>query len=265
MIEPSYFPAGDRSLFGCAQAPLTTASGLGVLLCYPIGDEYIRFHRACRQLTIRLARAGHAVLRFDYSGTGDSSGDLEDARVDAWVDDVAAAAERLRAMPGVTRVAACGLRVGGTLAMLAGARGTAFDALCLWDAVHDGAAYVDELVRLHAAMVKQSHVIPRPDETPAGVTEIVGFPFADALLDDLRAIDAGAMQRAPAPRAALIESHADAPSAPLQERLAALGTDAALEPVPMPDFWRWVEDYDKVLVPNPVLTAIVAWAQGLAS
>ena len=45
-----------------------------VLLCYPFGDEYIRSHRAFRHLAFLLARKGVVSMRFDYSGTGDSSG-----------------------------------------------------------------------------------------------------------------------------------------------------------------------------------------------
>ncbi|HEX8109295.1 MAG TPA: hypothetical protein VF516_16295, partial [Kofleriaceae bacterium] len=58
-----------------------------------------------RVLATQLERAGYAALRFDYSGTGDSLGDSRAATVDAWVGDVAIAADRLRSASGAARLA----------------------------------------------------------------------------------------------------------------------------------------------------------------
>ena len=56
--------------------------------CQPLGHEYIRAHRTFNQLAAGLARAGFPVLRFDYSGTGDSSGADEMGSVKRWMADV---------------------------------------------------------------------------------------------------------------------------------------------------------------------------------
>ena len=52
-----------------------------MVLCYPGGQEYIRSRRAFRQLAIRLSSAGFPVLRFDYHGCGDSSGDDDEGKI----------------------------------------------------------------------------------------------------------------------------------------------------------------------------------------
>ena len=70
---PLFFGAASRSLFGWYHAPAEPRRATGVVICNPIGDDDVRAHRPLRHLAERLARAGLAVLRFDFDGTGDSS------------------------------------------------------------------------------------------------------------------------------------------------------------------------------------------------
>ena len=67
-----------------------------MVLCYPWGSEYIHAHRALRQLATRLSMAGFHTLRFDYFGTGDSAGEMEDADLGVWEDDIETAIEELK-------------------------------------------------------------------------------------------------------------------------------------------------------------------------
>lgn len=99
-------PAGAQ---GCAP--------LGVLVVVG-GPQYrVGSHRQFVTLSRRLADAGHAVLRFDVRGMGDSSGaqrGFEDMH-----DDIAAGiATLLHAAPGVQRVALWGLCDGAAASLL---------------------------------------------------------------------------------------------------------------------------------------------------
>jgi len=169
-----------------------------VLLCNPFGEEASRAHRTYRVLATQLERAGYAALRFDYSGTGDSAGDSAAATIDAWVGDIASAAERLRAASGVARITLVGLRFGATLAMLASARGELRPRhLVLWDPVTDGAAYLRELVAQHRAYMQaeigngwQDRLRIAADGTPA---EALGAPIGAALGAQIAAIDLAAV------------------------------------------------------------------------
>src|SRR5260221_4633500 len=117
-----YFRSSDKPLFGCYHEP--SASRLrscGILICQPIGHEYVNAHRALRQLAVRLAEAGFPVLRFDYYGCGDSSGNTEDASILQWSADISAAISELRRRTGLFRVCMVGLRLGGALATLVAA------------------------------------------------------------------------------------------------------------------------------------------------
>src|SRR4051812_29243924 len=109
---PLFFGPAPRSLFGWYHAPAGPRRAVGVVVCNPIGDDYTRAHRPLRHLAERLARAGVAVLRFDFHGTGDSSGDERDpARVATWVDDIDLAADELRRRSGCTAICLAGLRL----------------------------------------------------------------------------------------------------------------------------------------------------------
>ena len=188
-----------RQLFGALHQPQRLRPrSTAVLLCNPFGEEASRAHRTYRVLATQLERAGYAALRFDYSGTGDSVGDSGAATVDAWVGDVASAAERLRTVSGVARVTIVGLRFGATLAMLASARGELRPRhLVLWDPVVEGAAYLRELIAQHRAYMRaeigegwQDRLRIAADGTPA---EALGAPIGAVLGAQIAAIDLAAV------------------------------------------------------------------------
>ena len=81
------------------------------------------------------------------------------------------------------------------------------------------------------------------------------------LLDDLAPVDLAAMERAPARRVLLVESHPDAPQEPLRAHLERLGADVELRPAHEPNLWVWAEDYGKVHVPRALLEAVVTWVE----
>jgi uncharacterized protein len=165
-----------------------------VLLCNPFGEEASRSHRIYRVLATQLERAGYAAMRFDYSGTGDSLGDSAAATVDAWVGDIARAAERLQSASGAARLTVVGLRFGATLAMLAAARGEPrMRHLLLWDPVVDGAVYLRELTAQHRAYMQQEIGAGWQDRleiSPEGIpAEVLGAPVGARLGGQIASID----------------------------------------------------------------------------
>jgi len=81
-VAPFYFGSPDKLLFGCYHEPtLGRRRKCAVVVCQPVGHEYINSHRALRQLAARLCDAGFPVLRFDYYGCGDSSGSREEGTI----------------------------------------------------------------------------------------------------------------------------------------------------------------------------------------
>lgn len=97
-----------------AAAPAQPLPGVLVVVG---GPQYrVGAHRQFVELARALAGAGHAVLRFDVRGMGDSSGDLHDfLQID---DDIAAAIDTLCSEAQVTQVVLWGLCDGASAALL---------------------------------------------------------------------------------------------------------------------------------------------------
>ena len=111
-------------VFGCAgeqlmgilalpDAPLAT----GVVII--VGGPQYRAgsHRQFVLLSRALASAGHSVLRFDYRGMGDSTGDLQN--FETVNPDIDCAIDTLQAgVPGLLKVVLWGLCDGASAALL---------------------------------------------------------------------------------------------------------------------------------------------------
>src|SRR5690606_39802076 len=94
LIEPFYFGADSR-LFGIYHPADGPASGQAVLIAPPLLNESMRSHFALRQIALKLSATGHNVLRFDFSGTGNSRGSPADFRPADWIDDIGLAGQEL--------------------------------------------------------------------------------------------------------------------------------------------------------------------------
>ena len=101
------FPCGDATLVGILHRP-PRAARRGVVIVVG-GPQYrVGSHRQFLLLARDLAAAGHAVLRFDYRGMGDSGGAF--AGFEAIADDIRAAIDSLCVrVPEVVEVILWGL------------------------------------------------------------------------------------------------------------------------------------------------------------
>jgi exosortase A-associated hydrolase 2 len=99
----------------------------------------------------RLAEHGWSVLQVDLLGCGDSAGDFEEARWEAWADDVRAALAWLRSR-GDGPLGLWGLRLGATLACdVARDAALTLDRLILWQPVVAGEQFLAQFLRLRLA------------------------------------------------------------------------------------------------------------------
>ncbi len=157
MEEPFIFARADMPLFGMLHRPVGTPR-LGLVTCHPFAEEKLWSHRVFVSMARALAANGIAVLRFDFTGAGDSGGTTTDASLDVYLQDLAAAVGELeRRIPGLERIGLVGLRLGASVAALLAERAQTDDRLArlrgaplvLWDPVVDGEAHFQELLRIN--------------------------------------------------------------------------------------------------------------------
>lgn len=258
-VTPSYFGDG-QALFGCFHVP-RDANGQGVVLCYPMGHEYIRTHRLYRQLSQRLASAGFHVLRFDYHGTGDSEGDFEGTSLERHVRDASAAIQALRERCNVESIHMAGLRLGATVAALAGSHGGALAGVVLWDPVIVGQAFLEEAIEFHNEISGFSSAkLPRTDEPDGPTLELVGFPVPPAMLSDLRRLDLISLGTPPARDVLLIDSGNQVGLERYRDHLIESG--ARVDYRVLPHQRVWAQDPYQMFLPGEIIQAMVAWISG---
>jgi alpha/beta superfamily hydrolase len=259
-MEPFYFGESGKQLFGCYHAPEAEPTrGCGVVLCYPMGHEYIQFHRAYRQLALHLSRAGFPVLRFDFFACGDSSGHCEEGSIHQWLLDITAAIGEMKRRSDVTKLCLVGLRLGGTLSMMVGAERRDIGGMVLWDPVVSGTAYVNRLKTSHRKMLRFAHVKEKGDTKGDKVTEILGFAHTEALLIDIENLDLLSIEAKPADNILVIQSDEETDQRQLKKSLEGMRARVDFLHCPTPQIWTWIEDFGKVVVPYQVLQSVVFW------
>jgi dienelactone hydrolase len=141
--------------------------------------------RSFRNAAVALTRLGFAVLRFDYSGSGDSAGDGTDASLPRWSSDLDAAIAEVLRRSGATRVGLAGVRLGASIAWLVASARHDVEAVVAWDPIVDGKGWVDEQRALEDRWLADSSRA-RSGKRTAGT--LLGFPFPALLEDSLRAL-----------------------------------------------------------------------------
>lgn len=193
-MTPFYFGTGQHRLYAVYD-PAAADAGVNpraVVLCYPWGPEYVYAHRALRHLATRLSLAGFHTLRFDYFGTGDSTGEITDADLSGWQNDIEAAVEELIDSTGVKQVALVGLRLGAALAAsVAMRRHDQISSLVLWDPVVSGVPYLEELADMSRRKTGKTQAIGQTGL--GGDHEILGFSLTEKMAEEIKKVDLIAM------------------------------------------------------------------------
>ena len=219
--------------------PAGTARGAGSCSLYPHGHEYIQFHRVCRLLAIaprrrglrrvalRLRRVRRFVRRRRRARRGRSKARPGASRT--WVDDARTAAAELRARSERWNASRRGRpppgRGAGRAALGAAGDANELDALVLWDPVarrsrlHRGARGAST-----RDMLRYAHVRAAEGSSSGARGPRLRHARRDSETRARRRCDAQALERAPARRVLLIESHDKrAPGADARETLSQLG------------------------------------------
>ena len=228
-----------------------------------MGHEYVNSHRALRQLAVGLADAGLPVLRFDYYGCGDSSGEAEQGSITRWVEDVSTAASELRTRSGMSRVCVVGLRLGATLAAFAGSRQEYFDSLVLWEPVINGRSHLEELAALHKDMLR-FRPKPKRSKRSGAYIEMLGFSWSRLLHAQMVELDLTKIAERPAARVMIMRTAQADRESGLKERLVQNQTWVEQQTLEAPEIWLPTPD-GSLLVPAQALRTVVSWVSTASS
>ncbi len=252
-MNPFFFGSSETKLYGVYHPPRAASPrDSGVVLCAPFGQEYMRSHRAFRQLATMLTKDGHHVMRFDYFGTGDSYGEGVEGSLEQWVEDVGVALEELRDTASVSKLSLVGLRLGASLAAEAASRRIDLSALVVWDAVVDGRTYLDELLRDSGALHNNGARSERAD-----VVNVRGFPLTSRMRGRLAELDLLHLAR-PGAQNVFVTVSEEAPEFhELVRHLDAVGAPVTYRYVESPNNWSEVDEFGSMLLPHGVIKDIV--------
>ena len=219
-MKPFYFGSAQQPLFGAHHPPRGAPRDSAVLLCYPLPQEYGSVHWAFRRLAMSLAQRGFHVLRFDYRGTGDSSGEVRDATFEAMVESATLAVDELRDVSGARRVSVVGMRFGAAVA--ARLPSTHLREVVLWEPILSGREHLDELRRVHATR-ELGWLLPKAKYAVGEPEDLLGYPLHDVVRRSITAVDLRSGPYAAATGFSIVAS-ADGPeSRALETALATTG------------------------------------------
>jgi len=196
VIEAFYFGPHDEQLFATYHPPAGGNARSLTVICPPLFSEYMRTQHALRELAIVLAAEGQHVLRFDYRGTGDSSGDLEEVAISDWLEDIQLAIREGRDVSGCTMVQLLGVRAGALLACRSAGACAEIEKLVLWDPVQGGTEYIENLRHVQAEILERNRYLSRAERREA-MLEYGGHHLSERMLKEFHSLDARAYSSVP--------------------------------------------------------------------
>ncbi len=258
-MKPLYFGTSKKPLYGLYQPPSGESTDRGVVLCYPIGPEYVVAYPAFRQLATGLTKAGFHVFRFDFFGSGDSAGDSGDGDLEHWRDDLGFAIEELADTSGASSISLAGLRLGASIAATVAAQRDDIDQLVLWEPVAIGSDLIRELETTEREYLRR--ILPRPRTAMRNTLhlEVLGYPVRDDLRHGLEQLDLRTLGGAPAKSTLILERPAAGAGRVLQPALTKLGAKVDHVQMDGPKIWAREGGLEESLIPFEIVNRIVGW------
>jgi len=146
MEQSVLIPRGHDTLAGMLYQP-DGEIRCGMVMCNPLFEERKSSHRVMVDAARAFAANGCAVLRFDYIGCGDSTGDFKDFSCPDWREDITHAARFMTGQTGINRLGLLGLRLGASLAYEATRMIGSLEFTVLWEPLIHGRRHFDNELR----------------------------------------------------------------------------------------------------------------------
>jgi alpha-beta hydrolase superfamily lysophospholipase len=195
----AFYLQGLRTpVFAVLHRPEGEPRPTAVLLCPPFGWEDMCSYRIRREWAEHLARAGHAALRIDLPGSGDSAGTPSDpGQLETWTAATNAAARWLARDEHATQVAAIGIGLGGMVSCHAALNGAPIDELAMWAVPSRGRTLLRELRTFSAFEFANApnagDSAPSGDPADDGTIVANGYLLSAETVVELEQLDLGEM------------------------------------------------------------------------
>ena len=194
---PFFFSVESHRVFAVLHRPVAGPARCGVVLCSALAEEKLWSHRVYVNAARDLAKAGVAVLRFDYRGEGESDLEFEDTGFETRAADALGAADvLLENEPGLPGFFLLGHRLGCAPAAMAASRsGDRALGLIAWDPVASGSGFLMQWLRsvLAADLAQTGTAATRADllkQLDAGKVVVAdGYGIGASLYRDLLALE----------------------------------------------------------------------------
>jgi exosortase A-associated hydrolase 2 len=250
MLEetPFFFGTGSRNLFGVLHQPASRTDLTPFVFCHPFGEEKLWAHRIFVTFARELARRGRTVLRFDYLGNGDSSGDFSDWTLEIALANIGEAIHEVRRRTSSRSVGVMGLRLGASLASQIADVRDDVERLVLWSPIVHGGRYMQELLRINLTTQMSVYGAVRVDRE--GLVEqlrqghtanVDGYEVSPALFEQVSALALLSAQHKSFPGPCLIaqiERSENAPPLKDLQELQRLYPRGAFRIVKEEPFWK---------------------------
>jgi len=178
-----------RQIYAVLQRPdKHNNNGHGLLLAPPLGNEQRRAQRPIRNLMQNLSRQGYTLMRFDWRGTANSSGNTDQINsLQPWVEDLEDAARQLSAQ--VNSVDIVAIRFGALIASLSPVASSTIRCRYYWDPIHTGAQWLAQMDTLQAGIVNDTYRFLRPRKKRQGkISEFSGIEINESLVNILKSV-----------------------------------------------------------------------------
>jgi hypothetical protein len=196
--ESFYFGSGGQ-LFGMYHPASGYSCNHGIVICPPLFHEYYRSHFTIKRIAMELASRGYDVLRFDYSGTGDSKGNIPSDIFSVWSTDIGEAMAEIRALTGQTQVSLVATRYSASLGLPSQAEFTKF--VC-WDPILDHCDYAQQVDAINKMSLDEHLLFSKEERAMQVEDDYLGIglsrtSFAQALSGFAERLDAQGLRDLP--------------------------------------------------------------------
>ncbi len=187
---PEFILSQHRQLYTVLQTPTVEKNnGIGLLIVPSLSNEQRRSQRPFRLLMQNLAKQGYTTLRFDWTGTGNSSGTGSDIHsLDQWSTDIRDAMHRLSENCSEVNVVA--VRAGALITANTDLSPQLVKQRYYWDPVTSGHQWLQEVTQLQKGIVSDTYRFLRERRIDIkNLTEFAGLTITKELQAKFRQHD----------------------------------------------------------------------------